>query len=539
MVNAELEAPRRAGHLEHLEFAEVVRPKLRRELGRVDTVCLLITGIVAIDTIGAVARGGAGALTWLGIVAVLFFVPAALVVAELGTAFPDEGGPYVWARLAFGRFVGALNAFLYWVEAPVWLGGSLAIVAVTVIHQFVGPLEGGWRLAVALTFVWATILVALLPVNKGKWFTASGAVAQVLLLAFFTVSAAIYAARHGVHGIAAGDLAPAWTGFFVVAPVLVYSFIGFELPSSAAGEMRNPMRDVPGAIARAGTLTLILYAVPTLAILLVLPTERITGLGGLIDAMRSVFTVYGGYMASDGTPVLTGAGHLLGSLAAAAFVWVLLTNGLAWVMSSARNQAIACLDGAGPRRLGRFSERTGTPVAMILVSGLVATLVSVAAFAVSGNDADRYFAMVLGLSIALLALANLLVFPALVRLRRTLGHVPRPFRVPGGAVGAWLASGLSTAWCLLAIAAVLFPGLGLADPDASLPAGFEGQRLAFTLSELVPLAILGTIATVFCLVGDRRDRIGAIGTESENRALFRSPTDSTRLVSSAVEHRDG
>jgi hypothetical protein len=142
-------------------------------------------------------------------------------------------------------------------------------------------------------------------------------------------------------------------------------------------------------------------------------------------------------------------------------------------------------------------ERTGAWVRQLLQGYLNY-------FAVSGNDANRYFAMVLGLSIALLAFANLSVFPALVRLRRTLGGVPRPFRVPGGAVGAWLTSGLATAWCLIAIAAVLFPGLGTADPDASLPVGFHGQRLAFTLSELVPLAILGAIAIVFCLAGGRR-----------------------------------
>jgi hypothetical protein len=51
----------------------------------------------------AVTKGGAQTVTWLAVVARLFFVPAGLVIAELGAAFPNQGGPYLWTRLAFGR----------------------------------------------------------------------------------------------------------------------------------------------------------------------------------------------------------------------------------------------------------------------------------------------------------------------------------------------------------------------------------------------------------------------------------------------------
>src|SRR5215211_6247035 len=60
-------------------------------------VARLISTIVVLDTLGAVAKGGAQTLTWLAVVAALFFVPAGLVIAELGAAFPNQGGPYVWA----------------------------------------------------------------------------------------------------------------------------------------------------------------------------------------------------------------------------------------------------------------------------------------------------------------------------------------------------------------------------------------------------------------------------------------------------------
>ena len=492
-----------------VSVAQQIRPessKLRRELGRLDTVCLLIAAVVVIDTLGAVANGGAQALTWLLVVSLTFFVPAGLVISELGAAFPQEGGSYIWTRLAFGRLCGALTAFLYWIESPIWLGGSLTITALTVFGEFFVPLEGIWRYLFALGFIWTAIAVAIAPLAKGKRVPVSGAAAQVILLTFFTATVGLYALEHGAHGFGLGHFSPTWAAFIAVAPVLFYNLVGFELPSAAAGEMRNPQRDVPASIARAGVLTVVLYTVPILAILAVVPADRITSLTGFIDAMKSVFTVYGGHVTPEGAVVLAGAGQVLGGLAAAGFIWILLANGLTWVMGTGRSQAVACLDGAGPRSLGAFSGRLGTPVLMCLVSGVVATVTMGAAFAVSGSNGERYFSVVLSLSIVLLALSNLAVFPALVKLRRSHPDVVRPFRVPGGAVGAWLCSALATAWAVFAILAVLWPGLGTPDPDAALPDGFAGDRLGFVLAELVPLAVLLAVALVFVSCGRRSKR---------------------------------
>jgi amino acid transporter len=74
-------------------------------------------------------------------------------------------------------------------------------------------------------------------------------------------------------------------------------------------------------------------------------------------------------------------GKLLGDLAAIGFIVALLTSGITWIMGSDRAQAVACYDGAGPRRLGVISERFGTPVAMNVASGFLATATMVLAFA--------------------------------------------------------------------------------------------------------------------------------------------------------------
>jgi amino acid transporter len=246
-----------------------------------------------------------------------------------------------------------------------------------------------------------------------------------------------------------------------------------------------------------------MYGIPILAVLVVLPAEQVTSLNGLIDAMKTVFTVYGGSVAADGTVVLTGAGQLLGWASALVFIWVLLASGSAWIMGAGRAQAAACMDGAGPRALGRISPRTGVPAVMGLVSGAVSLAAMVASLWVTRGDGQKYFSAALTVSIALIVLAYLLIYPAFLALRLRRPGLERPFRAPGGRPGAWLITVLATGWSLLVTACLLWPGLGTADPDAALPAGFEGQRLQFELLVLAPLATVVAACTVFHLASRR------------------------------------
>ncbi len=180
---------------------------LVRALGRLDTVLFVITAVVVLDTIGAVAVAGPEAFTWLVAMGVLFLLPSALLTAELGAAFPAEGGHYVWTRLAFGRVAGAVSALLYWIETPIWIGGALTITAIAVTEEFVAPLGDSGRLLFALAFVWIAVGATLLPMRLGRFVPASGAIARVALIALFSATVVVYAAVHGVHGFTVGELA--------------------------------------------------------------------------------------------------------------------------------------------------------------------------------------------------------------------------------------------------------------------------------------------------------------------------------------------
>jgi amino acid transporter len=158
--------------------------------------------------------------------------------------------------------------------------------------------------------------------------------------------------------------------------------------------------------------------------------------------------------------------------------------------------------------LGHFSKRLGTPIVMNLLSGVVATVLMVLAFTLTGGNADRYFTAVLGLTISTTTISYLFIFPALVRLRYKYPDVERPYRVPGGAAMAWVVSGLTTFWALLATVALIWPGFGVnwfgqhANPNDALDAlSFSHERLQYELSQIVPLIVLIAVGVIFYLLG--------------------------------------
>src|SRR3954449_8098383 len=488
------------------------KAKLKKHFGRFDMLFFLLCTLVGLDTLGAVANNGAQGFTWLIFLAAVFFVPYALLTAELGSTFTEEGGAYIWVKLAFGRMTGAVASILYWLSNPIWLGGALTITAVTTFNEFFFDLGSVGKYIFALAFIWIAVWSAILSFSIGKWIPTIGAFVRVVVLAGFTLTVIIYAASHGVHGVGAGDFKPTYSVFIAAVPVLFFNYVGFELPNSAGDEMKDAQRDVPFTVLRSAVGAVVLYGVPILAILLVLPVQQVTSLGGFIDAMKTVFTVYGGHVetAKDGTvtATLTGAGKVLGDLAAIGFILALLSSGTTWIMGADRSQAVAGFDGAAPRSFGHFSARFGTPITVNLLSGVFSTIVMVLAFQLTGS-ADKYFTAVLGLAISTTTISYLVVFPAVIKLRYTHPRVPRPYRIPWGNKGAWICGVLCTAWSMLATLALLYPGFGTSDPDSSLPAGWAGQRGSYELSQFLPLAVLIGLGLVFYAMGAKTRAQGA------------------------------
>jgi glutamate:GABA antiporter len=424
------------------------RGKLVRSLGRLDMVLFTVCAFVALDTLGVVASAGPEGFTWLIVLAAAFVVPYALLMAEVGSAFTQEGGPYQWVRLAFGRGHAAVAAVMYWVTNPLWVGGSLAFIATEAWdHNLFGIGSGSaGDYLFKLVFIWVSIGVAIVSLKHGKWIPNLGAALRVVVLGFFSITVLIYALEHGVHGIVGGDLKPTGGVFLALVPLLLFNYVGFELQSGAAEEMHDPQKDVPKSVVGSAVIGVLCYAVPIFGIILVLPPEAITGIGGFIDAVSTVFSVYGG------------ASGVLIDLMTLAFVGTLLTSGAVWMIGSDRIQAVAALDGGFPPYFGVFNARFGTPLRVNVLSGLVATAFMVVAVAAFDSGANATFGVVLAIAVSTTLISYLWIFTAAVRLRFTHPDVPRPYRVPFGNVGIVVCGALVTGWVALGSWVAVFPG---------------------------------------------------------------------------------
>jgi amino acid transporter len=487
--------------------AAVERQKLQRHFGRFDILFFLICTIVGVDTVATVAQGGGQAFTWMMVFAVVFFVPQALLFSELGTAFPQEGGPYYWTRLAFGHLAGAVNNFLYWITNPVWIGGSLTITCIAAIEVFFNhgaALSTVTWYIVALAFVWLSIVAAITSFSVGKWVPTAGAIARFVVLGVFTLSVIIYAVKHGAHGLGASDYKPSESGFVLLVGVLLFNFVGFELPNSAGEEMTNPQRDVPFGIARSAVASVVLYALPVVGILIVLPSSAITNFSGFVSAIQMVFTVYGGHVSASGVATLSGAGLFLGDACALLFIVCLITSGATWIMGADRALAVSCYDGAGPRSLGVINARYGTPVRVNVFSGIVATIVVILAQQITSGNAAKYFNAVLGVTISTTLISYLLIYPALWKLRRSHPDTPRPFRMPA------YRSMTVILMVLVAIAAIqlIAPGLGSSwfGSDFIPESWTYAERFTYLWTELIPVLVFIVIGVLFWWLGRRTRR---------------------------------
>ena len=484
------------------------RSKLVKSLRRFDMVFFTVCAFVGLDTLGTVASNGAQGFTWLVVLAILFVLPYALLMAEVGSAFAQEGGPYEWTKLAFGRFQGAIAAVLYWVTNPLWVGGSLAFLATEAWSDNLFEIRSGSAGDYMFKglFIWLSIGVAIISLRRGKWIPNVGAFLRVVVLGFFTLTTIVYATEHGVSGFPIGHLKPTGAVFLALAPLLLFNYVGFELQNGAAEEMENPRRDVPVAVVRSAITGVLLYAVPILAIILVLPPEKVTGIGGFIDAVTETFAVYGG------------AQDLLLGVMALCFVGTLLTSGAVWMIGSDRILAVSAYDGGFPAFFGRFNARFGTPVRVNVMSGIVATAFMVVAVGAFGGGSDSKFVVVLDIAISTTLISYLWIFPAAVKLRYAYGHVHRPYRVPYERGGMWTAGGLATLWVALGSWVAVFPGT--LEQLFGLGYDFREEwgvgRATFEALTLGTLAVIVLIALVgYWLSRDVRERAVEIALETE------------------------
>lgn len=124
---------------------------------------LVMINVIAVDSLRTLplsAKFGSTLIFYYILLAVLFFLPVALVTAELATTWPKNGGIYVWVREAFGHSMGFLVIWLQWVYNLVWYPAILATIALIFAYLIdpVAPASPIMTVCIVLVVFWLATL---------------------------------------------------------------------------------------------------------------------------------------------------------------------------------------------------------------------------------------------------------------------------------------------------------------------------------------------------------------------------------------------
>lgn len=410
----------------------------KKVLRGLDMTLFTVCAILVIDTLAPSAAIGAPAISWWIITLVLFFIPYGLITAELGTTYPEEGGLYVWIKRAFGEKWAARSTWFYWINVALWMP-SVYILFAGIFAQLFYPDLGLWpKIALGVVMTWLTVWIGTLSLETGKWFPNLGAFLKALLMVVIGLAAFVYAARHGVaNDLSLPALLPRWDAGLAFLPVIVYNFMGFELMSGAGEEMQNPGKDIPRAIIISGVLIAIFYLLGTLGMLMALPLEQLGLVSGIIDTLRVLFGE-------------TGVGGALVTVLGVGALYTLLANMVTWTMGANRTAAEAANEGELPAIFGRLHPVHKTPVSAFIITGIVSTVVIIL-YGFLAASAEELFWTLFAFSSIIFLLPYLALFPAFLKLRHSDPATPRPYRLPGGNVLAWIAAILCELFIIQAI----------------------------------------------------------------------------------------
>src|SRR3954470_7419078 len=171
---------------------------LRRVMGFWDVLLFNIAAVLGPRWIAAAAHNGTSSISLWILAAVLFFFPTALIIVELSTRFPHEGGLYVWSKEAFGDFHGFVAGWCYWIYTFFYFPGLLMASAAMSVY-IGGPRlawladHRGYLLGGSLALLTVAVVLNIVGLNVGKWLQNAGGVGTyVPLLMLVALGLAVY-----------------------------------------------------------------------------------------------------------------------------------------------------------------------------------------------------------------------------------------------------------------------------------------------------------------------------------------------------------
>ncbi len=289
---------------------------LVRAVGRWSLVALVLNsvigaGVFGVPSLAVRTLGATRPLTYLLAVVIAALGIAAIMAcfAEVASRFTAAGGPYLYARTAFGRFIGIEMGWLAWL---VRLTSAAAVTNLFIIYmaEFWPAVHSGPARAAVLT-----LLIGFLAIVNYRGVRAGAAVSNIFIVAklvpltVFVLGGAVYVLMRGTASAPAAATA-ASGDWFETLLILTFLFGGFEAALIGLGEARNPRRDAPFALFTALLVCTIFFSAIQVLVVALLPapaqTDRPLALaariflgpaGGILMAVGALLSVYG-YLSS-------------------------------------------------------------------------------------------------------------------------------------------------------------------------------------------------------------------------------------------------
>jgi APA family basic amino acid/polyamine antiporter len=290
------------------ESTPAPRQQLVREIGRWSLAALMVNCIIGSGVFG-LPSVLAGLLGRASVLAVILAAAAMGVImacfAEVTSRFSETGGPYLYAREAFGRFMGIQVAWLVWFVRLTSCAANANLFVVYLGEFWPRAIQPFAKLGILTLLIGILAVINFLGVRTGTRVSTSFTIAKLASLGLVAVAGAVYLiTTHPVVPQAVLSPRPNdWARAFVL---LIFAYGGFEAALIAAGEARNPRRDMPfGLFAGLVTCTVI-YGLIQWVVVGVLPdpghSQRpladvariVLGHGGAaVIAAGALFSIYG------------------------------------------------------------------------------------------------------------------------------------------------------------------------------------------------------------------------------------------------------
>lgn len=457
------------------------------------TVCIILVG----DAVAPTASIGNSMYVWWLIMIIGFFIPYALISAELGTQYPSEGGMYTWIKKAFGKKWASRVAWFYWVNYPLWIASLADLITSLLMQMFGVEMELWMVLAIQLFYTVLVTVLGMLRISQSAWVSNLGAIIKFLILGgisalglyvFFTQGTMNpVESWHDFVPLLSADGGVDWTGLAFVS-LIIFNMLGFEVVGTFVDDMDKPKKQIPQAIILGGVLIAIFYILPSFAIGVGTEFSAISTDTGLLDSYEILMTNAGFSVAAIKAIIV-----VVGSL----FILTLISNISSWNFGVYSVIAYAAEDGMFPKSWTK-RNKDGVPYMVGVWTGVVAAILAVAGIILAycfpeWEAGSNMFWAFFDLSLVCLLLSYIPMFAAFIKLHKEGKQVKNGYWIKTGPVMRWV----------LGIVPLILLGISLL---FTLVPEFSLEAIEGNMTLIVSSAICVVIGEVMIANMSRKDK---------------------------------